>query len=201
MLQGPTFLEGSSWTPTSRYDHKPQGVRVSLTLVWPVTWGSSSLAAKVLSPQRSGVGPARTGQRSCRPRLPPAGPARHQLVTSRQSRGSLAHKHRPLLGGGAAPKRPCRLGRRPRSGLLEDLKSRLENRKARICRSDTCAGEGMRAGNPRAPGLLTSLSPSLSLSLSLCPAAGLSGLPSGVTLTLWSGKVEDPFLRATQEVC
>lgn len=68
---------------------------------------------------------------------------------------------------------------------------------------DACAGEDKRAREPQGSrgGLLTSPSPSLSLSLSVCPAAGLSGLPSGVTLTLWSGKVDDPFLRATQEVC
>lgn len=40
---------------------------------------------------------------------------------------------------------------------------------------------------PRAPGgLLTSPSPSFSLSLSGCPAASLAGLPSGAPLTLWS---------------
>lgn len=80
----------------------------------------------------------------------------------------------------------------------------FDHRKCRdLATQKAPAGRGHASqGTPGLPGgLLTSPSPSLSLSLSVCPAASLSGLPSGVTLTLWSGKVDDPFLRATQEVC
>lgn len=48
-------------------------------------------------------------------------------------------------------------------------------------------GKELSQGPPQgSQGVLTSPSPSLSLSLSVCPAAGLAGFPSGVTLTLWS---------------
>ena len=92
-------------------------------------------------------------------------------------------------------------------GVLEfkTSKATVGTGKAKICflpKVPARAGEDVRAGEPQGSrgGLLTSPSPSFSLSLSLCPAVGLSGFPSGVTLTLWSGKVDDPFLRATQEV-
>lgn len=203
--QGAPLLEGS--TPSPRIIHQPPlpggssqphctwPQPLSLMLVWLVLLGC---------PQRSGVGQGRA----------PRGRELSCPITSsshRQPGQRDPGQQAPIIAGGggggeAAPKRPCGLGGRHDSGIPEfkTSKATVDNRKRKDlfspkmpARARTCEPR-----NPRAPGeMLTSPSPSLSLSLSFCPAAGLSGFPSGVTLTWWSGKVDDPFLRATQEVC
>ena len=161
---------------------------------------------------RGGSGVGTQGKRAELPDHHP--PARTCPITSsshRQPGQRHPGQQAPIIaggggGGGAAPKRPCRLGGRHDSGIPEFKTSKaiVDNRKRKDLFSPKMPAQARTCepGNPRAPGgLLTSPSPSLSLSLSFCPAAGLSGFPSGVTLTLWSGKVDDPFLRATQDVC
>lgn len=145
-------------------------------------------------PCSSGVRPgqSRGAQLSCPTTITSSqSPAHHQL--------SHLQQRQP---GPQAPGQPRKCTGRREWGLLGSTSSKAvsDPRRGKAFPEAAWAGGRCELGTPRLPEVLLT-SPSPSLSLSLCPAAGLSGFPSGVTLTLWSGKVEDPFLRATQEVC
>lgn len=183
-------LQGAPSSPTS-HDHNSSGPwQLSLMLVWPVILGSSEFLSKgsELPPDTSNYPKVRGGSNQDRTAElpdPPPSPSQGLPVTS-SSHLQAGQRHpgpqapSTAEGAEAAPKRPYRLERRHRSGLLEDLGSRIREQKMQgfVFSENACAGEDKRAREPQGSRGVAYLTLALTLSLSVgVPRSG----PIGVT--------------------